>query len=121
MSICYGTQMIELAKGKYSIEVTDKSALISALEMVKQAVELGEIDAQITAASLHARRAFDSRLAQLNPVKSGEAIQRENPLCEHSGLIYYKTNRQLAYASIQLESVTYANGVVTNSSTVVAT
>jgi len=61
--------MIELAKGKYSIEVTDKSALISALEMVKQAVGLGEPDAQITAASVHARRAFELRLAELNRVR----------------------------------------------------
>jgi hypothetical protein len=59
VSIRYGTQLIELAKGKYSIEVTDESALISALEMVKQAVEAGELDAQINSASEHARRAFE--------------------------------------------------------------
>ena len=61
VSIRYGTQVIELAKGKYSIEVADESALISALETVKQAVDTGELDAQITMASEHARRAFEPR------------------------------------------------------------
>ncbi len=61
VSIRYGTQVIELAKGKYSIEVADESALISALEMVKQAVEAGELDVQINTASAHARRAFEPR------------------------------------------------------------
>ena len=63
VNIRYGTQVIELAKGKYSIEVTDEQGLIEALETVKQAVELGELDAQINSASEHARRVFEPRLA----------------------------------------------------------
>ena len=63
VSIRYGTQLIELAKGKYSIEVADEQALIAALEAVKQAVEMGELDAQINAASEHARRVFERGLA----------------------------------------------------------
>ncbi len=59
VSIRYGTQMIELAKGKYSIEVESAQALIKALEIVKQAVESGELDNQITNASINVRRAFD--------------------------------------------------------------
>jgi len=62
VNIRYGTQVIELAKGKFSIEVTDESALIAALETVKQAVEAGELDEQIMTASEHARRAFEPRL-----------------------------------------------------------
>ena len=61
VSIRYGTQVIELSKGKYSIEVTDEPALISALETVRQAVDAWELDAQITMASEHARRAFEPR------------------------------------------------------------
>ena len=61
VSIRYGTQVIELSKGKYSIEVTDEPVLISALETVRQAVDAGELDAQITMASEHARRAFEPR------------------------------------------------------------
>jgi hypothetical protein len=43
--------VIELAKGKPSIEVTDKDQLISTLELVKKAVEAGELDQQIDQAS----------------------------------------------------------------------
>ena len=59
----YGTQMIELAKGKYSIEVADEHALIAALEAVKQAVETGELDSQINAASEQSRRVFELGVA----------------------------------------------------------
>ena len=59
VNIKYGTQMIELAKGKYSIEVDSASALIKALELVKQAVEAGELDAQINNASVNVRKVFD--------------------------------------------------------------
>ena len=63
VSIRYGPHVIELAKGKYSIEVADESALIDSLETVKQALETGELDAQINTASEHARRVFEPRLA----------------------------------------------------------
>ena len=63
VSIRYGTQVIELAKGKYSIEVSDEQTLISALETVKRAVEVGELDAQINAASERARRVFERSVA----------------------------------------------------------
>ena len=59
VSIRYGTQMIELAKGKFSIEVDSAQALIKALEAVKQAVENGELDNQITNASINVRKVFD--------------------------------------------------------------
>ena len=59
VSIRYGTQLIELAKGKYSIEVDSALALIKALETVKQAVESGELDAQINNASVNVRKVFD--------------------------------------------------------------
>jgi hypothetical protein len=59
VSIRYGTQTIELAKGKGSIEVESASALIKALEIVKQAVECGELDTQINNASINVRKVFD--------------------------------------------------------------
>ena len=59
VSIRYGTQTIELAKGKGSIEVDSASALIKALELVKQAVEAGELDTQINNASVNVRKVFD--------------------------------------------------------------
>ena len=51
VTIKYGTKIIELAKGKPSIEVADKDQLISTLELVKKAVEAGELDEQIDQAS----------------------------------------------------------------------
>ena len=63
VSVRYGTQVIELAKGKYSIEVADEQALIAALETVKKAVEVGELDAQINAASEQARQVFERSVA----------------------------------------------------------
>jgi hypothetical protein len=59
VSIRYGTQTIELAKGKGSIEVDSASALIRALELVKQAVESGELDTQINNASVNVRKVFE--------------------------------------------------------------
>lgn len=58
VSIRYGTQVIELAKGKHSIEVENAQALIKALETVKQAVESGELDTQIENAGNHLRSGF---------------------------------------------------------------
>lgn len=51
VAIKYGSQTIELAKGKHSIEVGNANDLVKTLEMVKQAVEVGELDLQIEQAS----------------------------------------------------------------------
>ena len=51
VAVKYGTKVIELAKGKHSVEVDSAQNLVKALELVKQAVEAGELDAQIESAS----------------------------------------------------------------------
>ena len=51
VSVKYGTKVIELAKGKHSVEVENAQALVKALETIKSAVEQGELDAQIESAS----------------------------------------------------------------------
>jgi hypothetical protein len=51
VSVKYGTKVIELAKGKHSVEVENAQALVNALETIKSAVEQGELDAQIESAS----------------------------------------------------------------------
>ena len=51
VSVRYGTKVIELAKGKHSVEVENAQALVKALETIKSAVEQGELDTQIEAAS----------------------------------------------------------------------
>ena len=58
VAIRYGTQVMELAKGKTSIEVDSAPALIRALELVKQAVEGGELDTQINNASANLLKGF---------------------------------------------------------------
>lgn len=58
VAIKYGTQVIELAKGKASVEVDNATALIKALEQIKSAVEAGELDAQIETASGVLKKGF---------------------------------------------------------------
>lgn len=57
-SVKYGSRPLELAKGKHSVEVGNPSELIKALELVKHAVEVGELDAQIELASGAVRKGF---------------------------------------------------------------
>ena len=47
----YGARVIELAKGKNSIELENEAAILPTLELIKQAVEAGELDAAIKAVS----------------------------------------------------------------------
>jgi len=59
VAIKYGTRVLELAKGKHSIEVNSADELIKVLELVKQAVELGELDQQLEQASGSVRMSFE--------------------------------------------------------------
>ena len=47
----YGARIIELAKGKNSIELENEAAILPTLELIKQAVEAGELDCAITTVS----------------------------------------------------------------------
>ena len=58
LQVRYGTRVLELAKGKNSIEVGNASELVAVLETVKKCVELGELDTQIEAASAAVRERF---------------------------------------------------------------
>ena len=44
LSVRYGAKVLELAKGKYAIEVATAAELVNTLEIVKQATENGELD-----------------------------------------------------------------------------
>jgi hypothetical protein len=57
VAVRYGNKVIELAKGKTAVETT-AAELGSVLAVVKKAVEAGELDAQIEAASAGVRRGF---------------------------------------------------------------
>ena len=58
LNVRYGARVIELAKGKTAVEVATKADLVPTLELIKQAVEAGELDAQIAAASEKLRDGF---------------------------------------------------------------
>ena len=58
LNIRYGSQTLEITKGKPSVEVDNPNALIKALEIIKTAVEGGELDTQIEEASTHLRSRF---------------------------------------------------------------
>ena len=58
MNVRYGARLIELAKGKSSIEIGSTDQLLPTLELIKQAVEAGELDAQIEAAANKLREGF---------------------------------------------------------------
>ena len=47
----YGARVIELAKGKNSIELENEAAILPTLDLIKKAVEAGELDAAIMAVS----------------------------------------------------------------------
>lgn len=59
LSVRYGTRVLELAKGKWAVEVGGEKDLVGVLEVVKTAVLAGELDAQIDAASQKLRAGFE--------------------------------------------------------------
>jgi hypothetical protein len=58
LQVKFGNRVLELAKGKNSIEIADGAELLSVLEIVKKSVESGELDAQIETASSAVRARF---------------------------------------------------------------
>lgn len=58
LSVRYGTKVLELAKGKYAVEVINETELVRVLGVVKTAVLNGELDAAIDNAALKLRDGF---------------------------------------------------------------
>jgi hypothetical protein len=58
VNIRYGSKLIELAKGKTAVEVTNAEDLVQTLDLIKSAVINGELDPQIEAASGQLRAGF---------------------------------------------------------------
>jgi hypothetical protein len=58
LALRYGAKPIELAKGKNGIEVSGMDDLVATLEVIKQAVNAGELDTQIEQASGSLRAGF---------------------------------------------------------------
>ena len=58
LSVRYGTKVLELAKGKWAVELAGEKDLVPVLETLKGAVLAGDLDAQIDAASVKLREGF---------------------------------------------------------------
>lgn len=58
LSVRYGARVLELAKGKWAVEVGTERELVAVLDTIKAAVLAGELDAQIEAASTTLRAGF---------------------------------------------------------------
>ena len=58
LQIRYGSRILEIAKGKNSIQIDNGEQLISVLNTVKTCTENGDLDAQIEAASNAVRERF---------------------------------------------------------------
>ena len=58
LSVRYGAKTIELAKGKNAIEVDSIDAVLPTLQVIKKAVEAGELDNAIEAVSCAAKNHF---------------------------------------------------------------
>ena len=58
LSVRYGARQLELAKGKFAVEVGSEKELLGTLEIVKKAVLAGELDGAIDAASSKVRAGF---------------------------------------------------------------
>jgi hypothetical protein len=56
VALRYGAKSIEIQKGKNAIEVTEMDDLIATLEIIKQAVQAGELDIRQT------RKAMDNHM-----------------------------------------------------------
>ena len=58
VSLRYGAKVVEIAKGKTAVELAGEKELVATLEILKQAVESGELDAQIEAVAGAVKAAF---------------------------------------------------------------
>ena len=58
LSLRYGAKIVEIAKGKTAVELASEKELVATLEILKQAVESGELDAQIEAVSSASKAEF---------------------------------------------------------------
>jgi Na+-translocating ferredoxin:NAD+ oxidoreductase RnfC subunit len=58
LSVRYGARLLELAKGKFAVEVASEKELVPTLEVIKAAVLDGLLDSAIDAASNKLRAGF---------------------------------------------------------------
>ena len=58
LTVRYGSQILELARGKFSVDVLNLDQLVPTIDVLIQAVRAGELDTQIAAAAGTLKRGF---------------------------------------------------------------
>ena len=58
IAVRYGAKVLELAKGKYAVEISNKEDIVPTLQIIKTAVESGELDSAIDYAANKLRSGF---------------------------------------------------------------
>ena len=58
LNVRYGARVVEISKGKTAVEVATPNDLIPTLELIKKAVDAGELDIQLESASVKLREGF---------------------------------------------------------------
>jgi TRAP-type mannitol/chloroaromatic compound transport system substrate-binding protein len=58
LTVRYGSQILELARGKFSIDVLNLDQLVPTIDLVIEAVRAGELDTQIGSAAGVLKRGF---------------------------------------------------------------
>ena len=58
LHVRYGSKVLELAKGKYAVEVASANDLVPTLDAIKVAVLAGELDEELEKKSAHLRSNF---------------------------------------------------------------
>ena len=58
IAVRYGARVLELAKGKFAVEVASPAQLIPTLELIKTAIDAGELDEQLAATAGSVRASF---------------------------------------------------------------
>ena len=58
IAVRYGSRVLELSKGKFAVEVASAADIVTTLELIKSAVEAGELDAQLEATAGNLRKGF---------------------------------------------------------------
>jgi TRAP-type mannitol/chloroaromatic compound transport system substrate-binding protein len=58
LAVKYGARVLELSKGKFAVELASAAELVPTLEIVKSAVEQGELDDAIDSAATKLRSGF---------------------------------------------------------------
>jgi hypothetical protein len=58
IAVRYGARVLELAKGKFAVEVPSPAQLIPTLELIRTAIDAGELDEQLEATAGSVKASF---------------------------------------------------------------